>query len=229
MIFRLLIAMLAFSITLSAKDSCSGTPSSAELMQEIHTVLNNGLLLLPQLQPQLVQVVKQIAAEGGLTGATGPTGPIGAPGPTGATGATGATGGGLINCAYIYNLSPQSVGVEEDVIFDSTGLITSGFLHIGPSQNIQILNTGIYQATFSISGSTSNQFALFLNGTLIPGSIYGSGDTTQQNTGVVIFVATAGDILTVRNHTSALGVTLTSPIGGTQANVNASISILQLQ
>jgi len=139
MILRLLIAAMTFAIPLSAQGSCNGcndcreTASAAELMQEIHTVLNNGLLLLPQLQPQLVTVVQQIAAEGGLAGSTGPTGPTGAVGPTGpaggptgptgsagaagatgptgtagATGVTGATGsaGGILDFADFYALMP---------------------------------------------------------------------------------------------------------------------------
>lgn len=73
-----------------------------------------------------------------------------------------------------------------------------------------------------------NQFALFLNGVEVPGTVYGSGAGTQQNSGQAIFEIDAGDTLTLRNHTSAAAVGLASVIGGTEANVNASISILKL-
>jgi hypothetical protein len=71
--------------------------------------------------------------------------------------------------------------------------------------------------------------ALFLNGTtVVPGSAYGSGAGTQQNTGQAIFTVAAGDVLTVRNHTSAAAVGLQSLAGGTETNANASVTIEKL-
>jgi hypothetical protein len=61
------------------------------------------------------------------------------------------------------------------------------------------------------------------------GSGYGSGAGTQQNYGQAIIAVAAGDILTLRNHTSAAAVTLQTLAGGTQTNnVNASILIKKL-
>ena len=45
---------------------------------------------------------------------------------------------------------------------------------------------------------------------------------------MVIITAAAGDVLTVRNHSSASAVTLQTLPGGTQTNSNASILILKL-
>ncbi len=71
--------------------------------------------------------------------------------------------------------------------------------------------------------------ALFLNGALVTGSIYGSGAGTQQNTGqVIVSVPGTGEVLTLKNHSSSSAVGLASDIGGTQANVNASITIEKL-
>jgi hypothetical protein len=70
--------------------------------------------------------------------------------------------------------------------------------------------------------------ALFVNGTLVPGAVYGSGAGTQQNTGQAIFIASAGAVLTVRNHTSSAAVGLATPIGGTQPSSNASVVIEKL-
>ena len=79
-----------------------------------------------------------------------------------------------------------------------------------------------------MSGTEPNQFALFLNGTVVPGTVYGSGAGTQQNNGQAIFTIAAGDALTLRNHSSAAAVGLASVVGGTQANVNASVVIKKL-
>jgi hypothetical protein len=163
----------------------------------------------------------------GLVGATGTTGLTGA---TGATGATGPAGSGSSDYGYIYNLDDEVVPVEAAVNFSDNGLGTASFTHVLGSSQIQVANAGIYKVTFSVSGTEPNQFAVFLNGVVVPGSIYGSGAGTQQNNGQVIISIGANDILTLVNHTSAAAVTLaaSTPIGGTAASVNASILIQRL-
>jgi len=79
-----------------------------------------------------------------------------------------------------------------------------------------------------VEGVEPNQFAIFVNGALAAGSIHGSGAGTQQNNGHVFLVLSAGDVVTLRNHSSAAAVTLATPIGGTQANANASVAIEKL-
>ena len=118
--------------------------------------------------------------------------------------------------------------IEADVTFDTNGRMTAGHhprtRHAGHPPR----RSGDYKVTFSVSGTEPNQMALFVNGGLVPGTIYASGAGTQQNTGQVIVTIAAGDVLTVRNHSSAAAVGLATPIGGTQASVNASIAIEKL-
>lgn len=150
-------------------------------------------------------------------------------GATGSTGATGATGSnGLSEYAYIYNLGAETVPLEADVTFDGNGILSPGLTHAPGSATINILNKGIYEIAFSVSGVESSQMALFLNGVLIPGTVYGSGAGTQQNAGQAIASIGAGDVLTVRNHTSSAAVGLQALAGGTQANANASVVIEKL-
>jgi hypothetical protein len=74
-----------------------------------------------------------------------------------------------------------------------------------------------------------NQFALFLNGALIPGTIYSVGAANIQNTGNIIVAITAPATLTIRNHTSFTPVSLLENIGGTQVtDINAMIRIVKL-
>ncbi|HVE67970.1 MAG TPA: hypothetical protein VNB64_05250 [Solirubrobacteraceae bacterium] len=194
-----------------------------------------------------MQGVQGQTGAAGATGATGATGPTGDTGPTGpagpdgdqgiqgpagtagSDGAAGATGpegtNGLAEYAYVYNLGAQTVPLESSVTLDSNGVMTSGIQHAVGSGDITLVNEGDYKVTFSVSGTEPNQMALFVNGVLVPGTIYGSGAGTQQNTGQAIVSVGAGDVLTIRNHTSSAAVTLATPIGGTQGSVNASISI----
>lgn len=141
---------------------------------------------------------------------------------------TPTTCSSLCEYGYIYNLSPETVAVEADVIFDSTGIVTPGITHIPGTAQILVTTPGIYEVTFSISGVEPNQFTLFLNGVPIPESVYGSGAGTQQNNGQVIIAIPAGGILTLRNHTSAAAVILQTLAGGTQTNANASILLKML-
>lgn len=331
MIFRSLILALTFIIPLYATHEiysdvdvsfdyeccnscgeCRKKPSAAEILQAVKAVLNNEILLLPQLQPQLIEIVQNIVNEGGIgivgprgptgdtgatgptgssvgstgptgatggsgaagatgptgpagtaanTGATGPTGPTGsaggagptgpggtpgatgptgptgpgtgATGPTGAAGATGASGG-ISEYAYIYNTAAGTVAIEAPVIFSSNGIMTAGFTHAPGTSTIQVTNAGDYKIEFSVSGVEPGQFALFVNGAPQPlstgtaGTIYGSGAGTQQNNGQTILRLAAGDTITLVNHSSAAAVTLQTLAGGTQTNVNASISFLFL-
>ena len=64
---------------------------------------------------------------GGTNGSNGARGTTGSRGPTGTQGTAGS--GGVTQYAYLYNTSVETVEVEADVIFDSNGLLTSGFTH----------------------------------------------------------------------------------------------------
>jgi hypothetical protein len=129
---------------------------------------------------------------------------------------------------FIYNVSAQTVPVEADVIFDANGILKAGITHDPGTTQIAVTNPGSYEVTFSVSGVEPNQFALFLNGALVTGTVYGSGAGTQQNNGQAIIALAAGDVLTLRNHSSAAAVTLQTLAGGTQTNVNASVVIKKL-
>ena len=120
------------------------------------------------------------------------------------------------------------MAIEADITFDTNGPLTSGITHAPGAAGIAIVNAGTYLVTFSVSGVEPNQFAIFDNGLLVAGTVYGSGAGTQQNVGQAIITIAAGDVLTLRNHSSAAGVTLQTLAGGTQANVNASVTIEKL-
>ena len=171
-----------------------------------------------------------VAGPAGPTGVTGPagtTGPTGATGPAGPTGATGPAGpsGGASEYGYVYNLGSRAIPIEGDISFDTNGVLTAGIAHaIGASQ-IHVISAGDYKVTFSVSTAEPNQFALFVNGVEVPGTVYASGAGTQQNVGQAIITLGANDVLTLRNHSSWAAATLQTFAGGTQANVNASITI----
>ncbi len=187
------------------------------------------------------QGLQGVQGDLGATGDTGPAGPQGvagadgSAGPAGADGAQGPAGdpgppgsNEPAEYAYVYNLGAQTVPLEASVAFDMGGVLSPGFTHAPGSAGIGIVNSGIYMLTFSVSGTEPNQMALFVNGTVVPGTIYASGAGTQQNTGQGIAAIAAGDVLTLKNHTSSAAVGLAAPIGGTQASTNASVTVEKL-
>ena len=169
----------------------------------------------------------------GVAGPEGPAGAVGASGAAGTNGAAGAAGpagpaGGIAEYAYIYNLAAATVAIEAPVPLSNNGVMTAGITHAPGGSSIQLVAAGVYKVTFSVSGVEPNQMALFINAAPVPGAIYGSGAGTQQTTGQVIITASAGDVLTIVNHSSAAAVTLQTLAGGTQTNVNASVAIEKL-
>ncbi len=161
----------------------------------------------------------------GPTGATGPAGPIGETGPPGPTGPQGTSA--TVAYGYIYNTSAQVVPIEAAVTFDTNGPL-SGVTHAPGDAGLVVVSSGTYLVDFSVSGVEPSEFTLFENGAPVTGSTYGSDSGTQQNDGQIILSVAAGDILTLVNHSSLAAVTLQTLGGGTQTNVNASITIEQL-
>ena len=117
--------------------------------------------------------------------------------------------------------------LETDITFDSNGNLTN-ITHTPSTAQVILGSAGDYAVFFTVAGVEPNQFTLYQNGAPVGGSVYGSGAGTQPNPGMVIITASTGDILTLRNHSSAAAVTLQTLAGGTQINANASILILKL-
>jgi hypothetical protein len=173
-----------------------------------------------------------VAGPTGATGSTGNTGPAGAKGDAGSQGPIGATGaagaGGVSEYAYVYNLGAEVVPIEADIAFDKNGPMTPGITHAPGNAGVTFTSAGTYKISFSVSGVEPGQMALFINGAMVPGSVYGSGAGTQHDEGQVITTISTADVLTLRNHSSAAAVTLQTLAGGTQTNTNASLLIERL-
>jgi hypothetical protein len=122
----------------------------------------------------------------------------------------------------------QVVPIEADVLFDANGVSSPGIVHAPGTPDILVTTSGTYRIDVVVSAVEPNQFSVMVNGSPAPGATFGSGAGTQQSTGQVILSLFAGDVLTLRNHSSAAAVTLQTLAGGTQTNVNASLLIQQL-
>ncbi|WP_144510286.1 collagen-like protein [Bacillus sp. FJAT-22090] len=176
----------------------------------------------------------------GLKGEPGPKGDPGPPGvpgirgergPQGETGATGPPGptSGIVEYAYIYNMGEQRIHQEEDISFDSNGILTSGISHTAGDAHIIIEHGGVYEIIYHVSGKQPNQLTLFVNGIEATNTTYGVEDGNSQNIGIQILELKANTDLTLRNHTSIPShIDLLLHGGGTQAGVNATITIKKI-
>lgn len=156
-------------------------------------------------------------------GAIGPVGAVGTDGPAGAAGIAS-----LSEFAFIYNLAAQVVAVESAVVFSDNGVLSAGITHALNTAGVTHQRWCLFD--FSVSGTEPNQFGLFANGVVVPGTVYGSGAGVQQYSGNIIATFVAGSVITLQNHSSAASVTLAAaaPIGGTQQATNASLRILRI-
>ncbi len=100
--------------------------------------------------------------------------------------------------------------------------------HTPGTAGLTFASPGVYAVAFAVAAVEPNQIALFINDVLVPGTIFGSGAGTQQNGGLAIVNVSSGDVVTVRNHTSAAAFTLQTLAGGTAQTTNASLRVEKL-
>lgn len=260
MILRILVLILTFAIPLSANqgiekvnaldpinascggcNSCRRSPSVAELLQLVEAVLDNEILLLPQLQTQLISQLQTIVNEGGIgiVGATGPTGAAGTPGipgTAGATGATGATGSaeGVLDFADFFALMPPdnaaTVAVGGDVDFPQDGPSGIGTISRLNPESFNLADIGVYQVFFQVSVTEAGQLILTLNGTDLAYTAVGRATGTSQIVGLALVkTTTSNSVLTVRNPAgNSTALTITPLAGGTRP-VSAHLVITRIQ
>lgn len=142
--------------------------------------------------------------------------------------------GGIGEYAYFYNLEVSAtVAIGAPFPFDTDGPFTAGFAHTASptpatSAPITILNAGTYKVDFTVTVAEARQIALYVDGAVVPSTIYGQATGTAVTTGTAIITVAAGAVLTLRNHLSAAALTLVTPSGGTEENTTNSITILKL-
>ncbi|AGC68550.1 hypothetical protein Cst_c15640 [Thermoclostridium stercorarium subsp. stercorarium DSM 8532] len=128
---------------------------------------------------------------------------------------------------YVYNNGDQTIPVEGSIPFSHNGALR-GITHTVNTDTITVESAGVYAVWYSVTGLEANQFTLFQNDDPVPGSTYGTREGNSSYTGFVIINAAAGDVLTLRNHTSAGPVSLDNAAGGTQTGVSASIMLFKI-
>ena len=185
----------------------------------------------------------------GPAGAAGPAGVAGVQGPAGPTGAQGAPGipGGVVPASYfhVYASLSQTVITGASVLLDKVGaLYAPGDYNISSTPatgKIVFANHGVYALSWELQAKLtppigspvpSWSFGFYLDGILVPGSIYSGfndspdNDAAHSNSSCIVEVK-AGSVLTLQN-TCALSVDLNPNIGGSLFPITIASIVGQL-
>jgi len=128
---------------------------------------------------------------------------------------------------YIYSINSQTVPPDGSVAFSNNGALL-GIFHEAGTGPIVIESDGVYAVWYTVTAFESNQFTVFQNESVVPGSRYGTRTAQNSYSGMVIINAAAGDQISIRNYGSIGPVTLDSTAGGAFTGVSASIMILKI-
>ena len=111
--------------------------------------------------------------------------------------------------ANLYNTSAQT-GITGYIAFDSEGIMSDFFTVAagGTELTFGSLGGGVYEALYTVTpftGATGTSlFGLDLNGTLLPGSVFGADTITDQVNGNTLVSVDPGDKLQLRNLSSMI-------------------------
>lgn len=124
----------------------------------------------------------------------------------------------------VYHTGNQQIVADASVPFGYNGPLNQ-ITHQEGSGMVTVEQAGLYTAWFTVTGQTENQFALYQNEAILLDSTYGT--SSGGNNGTATINAAAGDVVSLRNHTSN-PIILNNTAGGTGTAVSASIFLLKI-
>lgn len=216
MILRTLIVLLTALAPIRTTEAsccnpCQAPPSAANLLEAVQLLLNDEILLLPQLQAQLVTQLQEILAGGGVVPSARAFGDFFAlmPGDNAAT-----------------------VGAGTPVSFPQDGPSTGGVARTNATTFI-LPNIGTYQIFFQVSVTEPGQLVLALDSgsgfsELAP-TVVGRATGTSQIVGMsLVTTTTPNSLIQVRNPVGNSPALTITPLAGGTHSVSAHLVILQI-
>jgi hypothetical protein len=193
--------------------------------------------------PQGIQGVPGAQGVPGQTGAQGPQGLQGVPGQDCDCSQSGAFPYANVYASIAQIVQPYNVpAVSDQVFFDKQNSVSAGDFDLSQmnvSGDIKFLKHGVYHLQWQLQARItppvptpvpSWSFGFWLNGVLVPGSIYSGftqapGDDACHSTGDIIIEVKANDMLRLRN-TSISQVALNPNVTGSVFPITiASVNI----
>jgi hypothetical protein len=150
----------------------------------------------------------------------------------------------LKSFARIFNDIPQSIEINDPVLFNKNDVIVGPIAHVLGSGDILLGSVGYYQVITKLYHVYAVQIALYINGVLHPGSVVGEPATTSVALIHDILKISPADllpnsdsptgvaaVLQVRNHISyvtPINLDGREGAGADTTQSNASFMILQI-
>jgi hypothetical protein len=137
---------------------------------------------------------------------------------------------------YVHKFSPETIGADSAVVFDTPGLVGG---MIATTAGFTIITTGIYAFDYRVEGTPSTGtsqllFEIDINGITVPFTQFESDGLVNADTpleevvsGTGIIQLTAGDVVTLRNITNG-GVDTVSLSGIADITVYAAFRLIKL-
>ncbi len=128
-----------------------------------------------------------------------------------------------------YNKSTQIVNTEADVVFNSTSVVEGLYWDPVAPTEIRVEECGVYKVFFLVTTNTAGQFSIAVNGIPVVYTTQGTNRGAGQLTIRAILELKQGDIVTVKNHTSANGsIVISEYAGGTYQAISSILTVLKL-
>jgi hypothetical protein len=128
-----------------------------------------------------------------------------------------------------YNKSTQSVNLESDIIFNETSIVDGlCWDPLAPTQ-IKVIEDGVYKLCFVATTTTAGQFSIAVNGISINSSTQGVNKGAAQLSLRALVELKHNDILTIKNHTSAIGtIVLSEYAGGKYQSMSSMLTMFKI-
>jgi hypothetical protein len=135
---------------------------------------------------------------------------------------------GFTTHGTIWNVSSQTVAVESDVVWTNTTNLSNVTWNISSPTNVVINEDGVYKIFFYANVMTAAQVAVTVNNVPVVYTIQGTNKGASYLSIRVLQELRAGDVITIRNHTSATPVTFASNAGGFNSAVSTILTIFKI-
>ncbi len=128
-----------------------------------------------------------------------------------------------------FNKSVQTVATEGNVIFNELSNVNGlTWDALNPDQ-VVVGEDGIYKIFFICTTGTQAQIAITINGVPLAYTIQGTNKGAGQLSTRTLVELKKGDIITVKNHTSANGsIVLTEHAGGSAQSLSALLTVFKI-
>jgi hypothetical protein len=128
-----------------------------------------------------------------------------------------------------FNTNQQDILTESDAVFNQSVNVNGVGWDLSNPTQINILEDGVYKLFANITTNTAAQFAIAVNGVAVDTTIQGTNKGAGQLTIRTLLELRNGDIVTVKNHTSANSkIVASSNAGGALPSMSLLFTVFKI-